>query len=97
MACRRSVKVALNVATASAFFYMGGAWDFQLGTELVAYQFVDSVVAERDPEGVGNPLANGTIGGKALRLLKCSMQLGKVWGCQWFAFAGGNVDGEQRV
>ncbi len=89
MACRRSVKVALNVATASAVFYMGGAWNFQLGTERVAYQFVDSVVAERDTEGVGNPLANGTIGGKALRLLKCSAQLGKLCRCQWFAFAGG--------
>jgi len=58
---------------------------------------VDGVIAQLNPAGIGQPLTNRPVGGKARWRSQRLLQLGELRGGEWLALAGGDVDGEQGV
>ncbi len=54
--------------TASAFFLMRRPWHLQLRAEFIAHEFARGVVGQLDAELGGDPLLDGSEGGKAVGL-----------------------------
>src|SRR5688572_23903880 len=88
-------KVALKPATATAFFYMAGAWNFQLGAELEAHELMHGMIAHRDAQLGRNPLLHNTVRRKARWAFERGVQLGQLGRGEGRCFARWNVHIEQ--
>src|SRR4028118_291818 len=95
LARSRWAKVALKSAMATAFFYMAGAWDFQLGAEFVAHELMHGMIAHRDAQLGRNPLLHGTVRRKAGWAFQRGVQLGQLGRREGRSFARWNVHAEQ--